>query len=370
VAPALGYHAMRMRWCRAALWAFVRRWAVYLVVAAVVFAAGMPGGVGGALGAVQGLCAWLVLPLFHAMTEPAWIVPAVVLHALAGAGLVQGMRPLLWPSRWAAAERALPIDAAETLRSDARVVPMGLLPWMLPCGLGAQALLASHPAWLQPVRGRAVLALVVALAGSVLLGVAMLQWLRRAPRPVAAQARELAPSLPRAVASIAHAGWPLALIGWPLWRGPAKRSGRLLAAGALVLCAPAIGLVQWPQAGGWWLAAYAGGAFGIVTRLNGLARLELTPLLDACLPLPLSPAALQRGRAALALVPLALSGVVLLVALAQVPVRSWVLLGYALACAASCAVEVASAPADAAEKASRWLFCLALMFALGSEVMA
>lgn len=61
---------MRMRWCRAALRAFVRRWAVYLVVAAFVFVAGMPGGVGDAVTAVQGACAWLMLPLFHAVAEP------------------------------------------------------------------------------------------------------------------------------------------------------------------------------------------------------------------------------------------------------------------------------------------------------------
>lgn len=54
--PTLGYHAMRMRWCRAALWAFVRRWVAYLAVGAVLLAAGMSGGPGNALSAVRYRC--------------------------------------------------------------------------------------------------------------------------------------------------------------------------------------------------------------------------------------------------------------------------------------------------------------------------
>ena len=370
--PALAYHPMRMRWCRAALWAFVRRWAVYLMVGAVVFVAGMPGGVAGAITAVQGICAWLVLPLFQAVAEPAWIAPAIALQALVGAGLVWGMRPLLWPVRWAAAERALPIARRDALLSDCRVVPLGLLPWALPCVLGAHALIASHAAWLQPVRGRAVLALCVALAGSVALGAAMLQCLRRPPRPTGV-VRDASAAVPRrattASAPVARAGALRALLCWPLWRGPAKRSGHLLVAGSVALCAPAIALLRWPQAAGWWLAAYSIGALLVVTRLNGLGRLELAPLLIACAPLPLAQQPMQRGREALALTPLALSGALLLAALAHVGARPWVLLGYVIACIGSCVVEATSAPADAAAKASRWLFCVALMLALGSEVM-
>jgi hypothetical protein len=370
VTPPLGYHAMRMRWCRAALWAFVRRWAVYLVAGAAVLVAGMPGGLAGSITAVQGMCAWLVLPLFQAAAEPAWLAPAVALQALVGAGLVWGMRPLLWPLRWAAAERALPIARREALRSDCAVVPLGLLPWVLPCALGAHALLARDPAWLHAARGRAVLALCVALAGSIALGVTMLQWLRRPPRASrAARARAV-----RAIAAapfIVGAGWTRALLWWPLWRGVARRSGRVLAWASLALCVPAFGLLRWPAASGWWLAAYALGALIVVTRLNGLARLELQPILQASVPLPLAPRALERARAALALAPLLLSGGLLLCAcLSRAELRPAVLAGYGFAVGASCAVEVRAAPADAAAKVSRWLFCVALMLALGSEVLA
>lgn len=369
--PPLGYHAMRMRWCRAALWAFVRRWAVYLVVGACVFAAGMPGGVADTVTAVQGVCAWLVLPLFHAVAEPAWIAPAIVLQSLVGAGLVWGMRPLLWPVRWAAAERALPIARRDALLSDCRVVPLGLLPWVLPCALGAHALIARDPVWLHPVRERAVLALGIALAGSVALGVGMLQWLRRPPRAVHEPTHPAARASRSArMPAIVRAGWLRALLWWPLWRGTARRSAHALVWGSLALCAPAFGLLRWPVASGWWLAAYALGALLVVTRLNGLARFELQPLLQACAPLPLAPRALQRAREALALAPLPLSGALLLACLPRADLRPAVLAGYALAVTASCAIEARAAPADAAAKVSRWLCCVALMLALGSEVVA
>jgi hypothetical protein len=360
--PAIGYHAMRMRWCRAALWAFVRRWAAYLVVGALLLAAG------GGVAAAQSLCAWLVLPLFFALTEPMWIAPAVVLHALIGAGLVWGMRSLLWPVRWRATERALPIARREVLRSDGFVVLLGLLPWMLPCALGAHALMARDPTWLQPVRGRAVFALSLALVGSIALGMAVLQWLRRAPQSVAARASGNG-SAPTSPVFVTRFGWLRALLWSPLWRGPGQRSGHLLLVASVGLCIPALALVRWPGVAGWWLAAYALGAMLTVTRLNALARLEFGPLLQACAPLPLAPATLRRGRAALTLAPLPTSAALLCVALQAVDLRPAMLAAYLFAVTASCAIEARSTPIDPAAKASRWLFCVALMLALGSEVV-
>jgi hypothetical protein len=366
----LAYHAMRMRWCRAALWAFVRRWGIYMVVAAAVLA----GGSSGALASVQALCAWLVLPLFRAAVEPVWLVPAVALQALLGAGLVWGMRPLLWPLRWAATERALPIARRDLMVSDSVVVALGLTPLVVLYAVGAQALVARDPAWLRPALAAALGGLGVAILGSLALGVALLRSMRRAglPRPSAAANRaspalRVAPALE--VAPTRAAGWIPVLLWWPLWRGPARRSGRMLWIGIAALCVPSLGLLRWPHAGPWWLAAYAALALLVVTRLNGLAGLELAGLLQACQPLPLRPARLQRGRAGLALVPLVPSGGLLLACLPLAAVRPLVLGAYGAACLASCAVEVSLVQNDAADKSSRWLFCLVLMLALASEVM-
>lgn len=374
--PSLSYHAMRMRWCRAALLAFLRRWGVYLVVGAAV----VGGGSSGAVDTVRALCAWLVLPLFRAASEPLWLAPAVLLQAILGAALIGGMRPLLWSARWAAAERALPILRRDTLFSDSGVVALGLLPLTLLYGIGAQALIERDPAWLHPALGRALVALCVATAGSLMLGVSTLQLLRRpALRGWTRLLRWLAqanephppPSHRRTVVTspIAAAGWLRVLLWWPLWRGPAKRCGQALGWGQLVLCVPAIGLLWWTGLASWWLAAYAVLALLVVTRLNGLARLELDPLFRACAPLPLGLAPLQRGRELLALMPLLPSGLLLLACLPRTGVRPLVFAAYALVCLVVCVVEVRAAPADAAAKSSRWLFCIALMLALASEVM-
>ncbi len=370
---SLAYHAMRMRWCRLALWAFVRRWFAYLITGAGIVVIGMAGGVADAIATVQALCAWLVLPLFRAVNEPVWIVPAVVLQALVGAGLVWGMRPLLWPVRWAAAERALPLTRRELLMSDARVVPLGLLPWALPCAIGAQALIARHPGWLQP--GRAVSALVVALLGSVALGVALLQWLRRPHRarpigvPRWSESAPLRPTWSRSSATVVRTAWPSALMWLPLWRGPARRSGHALLLGSTLLCVPAAGVLRWPGAAPWCLAAYALVALLVVTRLASLLRLELTPLLQACTPLPLAMRPVARARNAAALLPLPVSGLLLIASLPSSGVRPAVLSAYVVACLGSCALEAGLSTADPGSQSSRWLFCLVLMLALASEVM-
>ena len=90
---SVSYHAMRMAWCRVALWMFVRRWAAYLVAGASVLVVGMAGGLADAVSAVRAMCAWLVLPLFRAVGEPVWVLPAVVVQALVGAGLVWACGP-------------------------------------------------------------------------------------------------------------------------------------------------------------------------------------------------------------------------------------------------------------------------------------
>ena len=374
--PALGYHAMRMRWCRAALLAFMRRWGVYLVVGAMAAAAGSSG----AVTSVRALCAWLVLPLFRATAEPLLVVPAVLLQAMLGGALVWGMRAMLWPFRWAAAERALPIARLDTVLSDAVVVALGLSPLVLLYAVGAQTWIARDPAWLHPVLLRALIALCVAVVVSLALGAGVLQFLRRAApgrprgapgRPAPANEIGAPPRLGHAAASpaLVDAGWLRVLLWWPLWRGPARRSGRALFWGSVALCAPSIGLLVWESAASWWLAAYAVLALLVTTRLSGLAGSELIDLMHACEPLPLSPRRLRRGRELLALAPLPLSSLLMLACLPLAAVRPHVLAAYGLACFASCFVEVRSAPTDPAAKASRWLFCVALMLAFASEVM-
>ncbi len=364
----LGYHAMRLRWCRVALVSFLRRWGIYLVVLAAAVGAGATG----AWQIISALAAWLVLPLFYAAGHSGWLIAAVALQALAGAALVWGLRALLWPPRWAEAERALPIHRRETRRSDAFVVLLALLPLLLLYIVGATTLLGHDPVWLRPNKGRAVLALVAAGAASIAAGVALLQSLRRAGsgRRSRLGTRITAQSLVPPNAILRRLGWRSALLWLPLWRGPARRAGHGLWLGGAALCLPGLGLMAWSSAAGWWLAGFAALALLAATRVNALLRDELAPLLEACKVLPLSPARLHRARCGLPLLLLLPGSALLLAGLPSTGVRPPVLAAYFAVCAASCAIEVFSSPADAAAKASRWLFSLVLCVALASEVMA
>jgi hypothetical protein len=367
---------MRLRWCALALLDFMRRWAAYLVVAATVAGAGAVGW----QEIIPAVAAWLVLPLFYASTHGAWLLPATMLQTLAGAACVWGARSLLWPAGWGEAERALPIPRRATLRSDALLVTLTLLPLGALLAVGTAAVLAHHPAWLRPTLGRALAALVLACGGALALGVALLQALRR---PAGGQARARA-GLRGAVAGGATAAlthrsrplrtlrWPRALLAVPLWRGPARRTGWTLMFGTLAVALPAAGLGLLGRGEPWWLAACTVLALVVATRVNHLARLELAGLFEACRNLPLAPAPLQHARAALGLLAV-LPGVAGLCGVAwaaRAPgLRAPVLTAWALACVGSCTVEVLSNPADATTKAGRWLFTLVLCVCLSTEVL-
>jgi hypothetical protein len=330
---------------------------------------------------IPAVAAWLVLPLFYASTHGAWLLPATLLQALAGAAGVWGARSLLWPAGWGEAERALPIPRSATLRSDALLVLLTLLPLAVLVAVGAGTVLAHHPAWLRPTQGRAVAALLLACAGAVALGVALLQALRLPPRGPAASAEATGVHARAAAAlqplqplrALRPLKWPLSLLLMPLWRGPARRTGWTLLFGSVVVALPALGLAWMHSGEAWWLAACTGLALLVATRVNHLARLETTELFDACHPLPLATAPLQRARAALGVLAV-LPGIAGLCAVTlglRAPgLRVPVLSTWALACLAGCTVEVLSAPADAATKAGRWLFTLVLCVCLATEVLA
>ena len=373
---------MRLRWCGLALKAFVRRWATYLVVAATVAGAGAAGW----QDIIPAVAAWLVLPLFHASAHGVWLLPAVLLQTLAGTACVWGARSLLWPAAWAEAERALPIPRATTVRSDAAVTLMLLSPLAVLLAIGAATVLTHHPVWLRPTQGRAVAALLLACAGSWALGVALLQALRRPPRGAALQpvAQGLRGAADGAVRPLQHAvrpvhralrprHWPSVLLALPLWRGPARRTGWALLLGSAAVAVPCGGLAFLHKGEPWWLAACAALALLVATRVNHLARLETAALFDACRQLPIAPAPLRHARAALgvlAVLPGVLGLCAVTLGLRAPGLRVPVLSAWALACVGGCAVEVLSAPADAATKAGRWLFTLVLCVCLATEVVA
>lgn len=354
---AIGYHAMRLRWCRLALQRFLRRWGVYLVVAAAVVGAGA----NSPAHAIAGVAAWTVMPIFAAAARGvALLLPAALLQALLALACVWGLRSLLWPTRWREAEAALPIDPREQRRSDLFVVAIALLPLVLLQAAGAGAMLTG-----QRGGGWAVAALLLANGAAWALGVALLQRLRRPVGSDAIHATRVA-----AGAGPARGAWPLALLLRPLWRGPARRTGQWLLQGIALLMLPAAALIVWPAALPWCLAVDAVIALALVTRLQTLSREEFAPLFEATSTMPLHPPRLEHGRSALCLLPLLPAALALLPGLARSALRPGVLLAYAAALVGACAVEVLSQPREPSDKAARWLFSLVLCLALASEVAA
>jgi hypothetical protein len=357
--PFIGYHAMRLRWCRLALLQFLRRWGIYLVVGAAAVGAGA----NSPAHAVAGVAAWSVMPIFSAAQHGLWLLPGTLLQALLGLACVWGLRTLLWPVHWREAEAALPIDARERLRSDIFVVAVALSPLALLQAAGAGAMVAGQRGGLAPAQGLALLALLLSNAAALGLGVALLQ---RQRRPAGGWLPPVGRSAP--VATRVRGAWPLALLLRPLWRGPARRTGRLLVLACLLLALPGVALWLRPAAMPWWLALLAAAALMLVTRLHTLAREEYTPLFDATTMLPLRRLPLERLRAALCLLPLLAATLALAPGLLRTAARPAVLLAYAAALAGACIVEVLSRPAEPADKAARWIFSLVLCLALASEV--
>jgi hypothetical protein len=361
--PALGYPAMRAAWCRAALADFVKRWAIYLVMLVLLAAAGADG----AWDVVVAIASWSVLPLFQAAAHPRWLAPVVALQAAGGVGLVWGMRPLLWPRAWADVERALPLPRDLVLRSDVAVVCAGLAPVGLVYAAGAVGLLTRRPAWLQGAEALALLGLALVWMLSVAGGVLLLQGMRRAPASGSASI-EPPRRQPRNVV-VKPRGWLRSLLWQPLWRGPALRSGRSLLLGSAAMAATCIGLGRWPDDAGWFFAAFAAVALAAVTRFNALLRLELTPLFDDCLALPLAPSMLERSRSLLALLPMAIGMALLPPALPAGPWRPGVFASYLASLVLGGAFETFTQPADPVGRSCRWLFFLVLAVVLASEVM-
>ncbi|MDP3650761.1 MAG: hypothetical protein Q8R67_03665 [Rhodoferax sp.] len=371
---SMSYGQMRLAWCQAAMRSLLQRWGVYMGVGLLV----LGGGGQHALTAMAALAAWAVLPLLQAAQHGLWVALAATLgYGLAGAMLVWGLSPVLWPRRWALAERALPVRPRARRRSDLTVVLLGLTPLFGVYVAGAVVWAAQAPGWLREVWGQALVLLGASAALSVSLGVGILEWRRSVPvhaastqarRPTALKAQD------RHMVSVARA-----LLWLPLRRGPAQRAGRFMAVCLLAALVCAASLAYAPGQANWWLAAFAALTQTLTTRLYVLVRTELGALHAACAALAVPPNALQRSRYALALFPMLLGTVLMACTLLSqgVQVHTAVFTTYVLAVLGGNTVLVLSAPsqpdappaAGSAARISWWLLVLVVQVALASEVL-
>lgn len=357
--------------CWRALRQWVERWLVYAAVAVAMASAGA--GWSAAVATAQSLAAWAALPLGRgAAAGGGWAPLAVLGCAGLGVAMLAAVRQRLWPVAWREAERALPLPPRETLRSDLRIIALASLPWAGLQAAGLLVWLAQQPAWLEgratavAVAGTA--ALVLMLAGGLLLQRLRRQGSRRRPASAAPTVNAQAPVTPPIRPRVLQAR---VLLLWPLRRGVAPRSARQAlgtAAVGVLLMGAAVWRPAWAPA---WLALQALAALWAVARAGALATLELRPLLEACAPLPLPPRAwgwrLDAAVAAPAL--LGVAGVAAVVGLAAPSAQGGVLAAWVGWLVFAAWLERRVPVADASVQSARWLFLLAVAVALASEAL-
>lgn len=370
----LSYRQIRLAWCRKALQSLVRRWGIYLLVGGIVL-----GGAGSsALDAMTALAAWCVLPLLQAAQQSnGQAFGMSIAYALAGAALAWGLSPVLWPRSWAEAERALPVTQRERQLSDLTVTALGLTPLFTVYLAGFAIWTVKSPPWFGAVRETALAMLALSMGLSLILGMAILGWRRSGPLAASASLRHRAVAQTAASRQVCSA--TMALLVLPLWRGPARRSGRFFQLSLATLLAVDVCLIAWPHHASWWLAVFAALAQTLTTRLNVLASAELGLLHAACVALPVAPSWLRRARQAIALLPLAVGSACLLALLLNQTgaLHASVLAVYVLAVLTGNSALLIAAATSSKEQAetspaarvSWWLLVLVVQLALASEVM-
>jgi hypothetical protein len=369
LAPPGGYVRVRLQASVRALVELLKRWQVYIVVGLMVL--GSAGN--GALAAMSAMTAWSVLPLLQAaQLSLASVLVTGLAHSLAGAVAIWGLRPVLWPRAWMESENALPIEPRDRQRADLLVVVLGLAPLFAVYAAGVLVWSARSPAWMRGGWVEALAGLGLSMVLSVAWGVLILRSMRH--MPVSAQ---------RGSRHQAHAQRgtlkPLvALAVLPLWRGPAQRTGRMMALVLLALGAPCAALVIWPGWASWWLAGFGAMAFVLSSRLSVLASQELAPLHLHAAALPVAPARLLLARRTMVLIPQIAAQALCLAALAlqPQPLRPGVLAAFMAVLLAGSVAQVlltteqaGHRSTDPAHRVSQWLFTLVLILSLASEVI-
>lgn len=369
--PIQSYAAIRLAWCKATLLSLIRRWGVYLVVAALVLGGTDP----------QAAVALLLAPLFssvHQSSGQAFLISAA--YALGGGVLTWLVSPLLWSKTWAEAERVLPIDPAETLRSDVLVVLLGLTPLLLLYLAGTLSWLLKSPAWFEPLRGRSILLLLASALLALALGVAMLRYRRSLSSNTASIMAFGSVWRQTAFASPDFQTLSSArvLLFLPMLRGPARRTGRFFLTGVLSLVVCDAGLALESQHAFWWLAAFAVLAQAQTSRLMVLVNAELGVLHLTCAALPIGERWTTVSRYVVAMLPLGVAWLLLIAVLSVMAVHAQIslmlylavqLAGNLILIVALSSRAVAAQSSTAATLAIWWLLMLVLSLALASEVV-
>jgi hypothetical protein len=337
----------------------VRRWGVYIAIAACIAGVGAPA-----------LAVWSVLPLFWSLKHSIWTVPTLLMYTGLLALIPWAMRSLLWPPEWAEVERSLPVPRVQTLVSDLEMIALALLPVTLILSTGAGIALSQNMLGLGVDKPAAISALLAVLTGSIGIALGALQGLRRAGR-TGESARKSGQAVTMGPPSVrVSCGWFHALIWAPVIRSSTRRTVHSAVVGFVGLCAIAVLTAQASDWARWGLAGFAALALMTVSRVNALSRQEFGEVLSQCAQLPLDFGRLERAREWLVMVPAVAGLIVLLIVTADVAMRTSVWWAFVAASFAFWWIEVRWRIRDPSAQAARWFVLLAISIALGTESIA
>jgi hypothetical protein len=371
---AHSYSQIRLAWFKARLTNFLKRWAIYISIGVIV--------IGGSLNGTLALMSLLVAPLLQAPQQPLFQALLICVgYGFVGGLIVLGLSPFLLPPHWGEAERALPIERLERVKSDLLVVVLGLSPLIAVYSLGFAIWLIKFPLWLQAHWFKSLLFLTSSVGLSIFFGLVILNY-RRNLSPVSnltwpfQRTQNQAGNLSQRQTSVSNV---MALVVLPLLRGSAKRSAMLFVMALVLLCSCVLVLLILPTWGSWALAAFAVFSQVLVSRLNIEMKLEMTLIKEACAHLPVRTDWLNKALRYFVLIPHLIGIVLLSVALtvSQMPLRFSVLICFLLfSFLGNLALIVLSSKPpklgqreDPSAQVSWWLLILVISIALSTEVL-
>ncbi len=228
---AHSYSQIRLAWFKARLANFLKRWAIYISIGVIV--------IGGSLNGTLALMSLLVAPLLQSPQQPLFQAQLICVgYGFVGGLIVLGLSPFLLPPHWGEAERALPIERLERVKSDLLVVVLGLSPLIAVYSLGFAIWLIKFPLWLQAHWFKSLLFLTSSVGLSIFFGLVILNY-RRNLSPVSnltwpfQRTQNQVGNLSQRQTSVSNV---MALVVLPLLRGSAKRSAMLFVMALVLLC--------------------------------------------------------------------------------------------------------------------------------------
>lgn len=368
------YSQIRFAWLKARLVNFLKRWAIYLVIALIVL--------GGSLSGTVALASLFVAPLLQAPQQSLLYAFLIFLgYGVLGGLIIWRLSSLILPLDWAEAERALPVDQVEQTKSDLLVITLCLAPLIALYALGSVIWFLKFPAWLQEDWGKSILILFGSIGFSILLGYAILNSLRDSGSVSIFSLPVHPPKSPTDFLSYKQPSLTslMALVILPMVRGSAQRSAKLYLYTLVLLLGCVVALLLLPKWGSWALASFAICSQIMLNRLNVEVKLEMTLISEACNYLPLQSGWLNKALRYFVLMPYVL-GILFLCAglmISEVQISYLVLSVFLLfGFFGNLALIVSSSKPpmlgqreDPAANVSWWLLILAVSIALSTEVL-